>query len=78
MGCTKRNGFSFVQAVRGKHTPKPDEGDREAKLAEGIISLRDAGLSRYKTALALEVGHTVVSRIIKKFGIDFPLKKAGA
>ncbi|WP_313203388.1 hypothetical protein [Pseudomonas sp.] len=74
----KRNGFTFVSAARGKHTPKPDDEERDAKLAERIQALRDQGLSRHRATLSLEIGHTTMSRIIKKFGIDFPIKKRRA
>lgn len=71
----KRYGFAFVSGNRGKHIEKPDVEARDAKLADRIRALRDAGLSRNSATLKLEIGHTTMSRIIKKFGIDFPLKK---
>lgn len=71
----KRYGFEFAPGNRGKHTETPDMEARDAKLAERIQALRDAGLSRNSTSMKLEIGHSTMSRIIKKFSIDFPLKK---
>ncbi len=71
----KRYGFAFAPGNRGKHTETPDMEARDAKLAERIQALRDAGLSRNSASMKLEIGHSTMSRIIKKFSIDFPLKK---
>ncbi|TCT82904.1 hypothetical protein [Pseudomonas sp. LP_4_YM] len=70
----KRYGFKFVQGNRGKHTETPEAEDRDAKLAERIQALRDAGLSRYAAALKLEIGHAKLKRLTEKFDIDFPRK----
>ncbi|WGV20467.1 hypothetical protein QIY50_24935 [Pseudomonas putida] len=71
----KRYGFAFAPGNRGKHTETADMEARDAKLAERIQALRDAGLSRNSASMKLEIGHSTMSRIIKKFSIDFPLKK---
>ncbi|APE99640.1 hypothetical protein [Pseudomonas putida] len=71
----KRYGFAFAPGNRGKHTETPDMEERDARLAERIQALRDAGLSRNNASMKLEIGHSTMSRIIKKFSIDFPLKK---
>lgn len=71
----KRYGFAFAPGNRGKHTETPDMEARDAKLAERVQALRDAGLSRNSASMKLEIGHSTMSRIIKKFSIDFPLKK---
>lgn len=73
----KRNGFSFVPATPGKHTPKPGDEERDAEMAEKIKALRDEGLTRNKVCQSLKTGHTTVTRLINKFGIDFPSRKAG-
>lgn len=71
----KRYGFSFVMAPRFRPTePKYDE-EADAKLAERITALRDVGVSKNQAIKHLAIGHSTMSRIIKKFGIEFPLQR---
>ena len=72
----KRNGFTFIPAIKGKHLPKPDDEERDARLAQRIQALRDEGLSRHRATITLEIGHTTMTRIIRKFDIDYPVRRA--
>ncbi|MBI6944068.1 hypothetical protein JET76_22310 [Pseudomonas putida] len=73
----KRYGFSFVQAAKGRIVVKEYDDAKDAKLAERIKAMRDIGVSRNQAILHLQIGHTTMSRIIKKFGIEFPPGKRG-
>ncbi|PIK75009.1 hypothetical protein [Pseudomonas sp. 382] len=73
----KRYGFSFVPAAKGRVIVKEYDDDKDAKLAERIKAMRDIGVSRNQAILHLQIGHTTMSRIIKKFGIEFPPGKRG-
>jgi len=68
----KRHGFSFVQAAKGRVVVKEYDDEKDAKLAERIKAMRDIGVSRNQATIHLQIGHTTMSRIIKKFGIEFP------
>jgi uncharacterized protein YerC len=47
----------------------------DAKLCERMKALRDIGLSRYQVAKQLEVAGTVITRLMRDYGIDFPSQK---
>lgn len=71
----KRYGFSFVMAPRFSPTETKYDDQADAKLAERIIALRDVGVSKHQAIKHLAIGHSTMSRIIKKFGIEFPLQR---
>lgn len=73
----KRHGFSFVPAAKGRIVAKEYDDEKDAKLAERIKAMRDIGVSRNQATLHLQIGHTTMSRIIKKFGIEFPPGRRG-
>ncbi|WP_323615307.1 hypothetical protein [Pseudomonas putida] len=73
----KRYGFSFVPAAKGRVIVKEYDEEKDAKLAERIKAMRDIGVSRNQAILHLQIGHTTMNRIIKKFGIEFPPGKRG-
>ncbi|HDS1695781.1 MULTISPECIES: hypothetical protein [unclassified Pseudomonas] len=73
----KRYGFSFVMAPRFRRTESKYDEEADAKLAERITALRDVGVSKNQAIKHLAIGHSTMSRIIKKFGIDFPLQRQG-
>lgn len=71
----KRYGFSFVMAPRFRPTESKYDEEADAKLAERITALRDVGVSKNQAIKHLAIGHSTMSRIVKKFGIDFPLQR---
>lgn len=73
----KRYGFSFVPAAKGRVIVKEYDEEKDAKVAERIKAMRDIGVSRNQAILHLQIGHTTMNRIIKKFGIEFPPGKRG-
>ncbi|APO81612.1 hypothetical protein [Pseudomonas putida] len=73
----KSYGFTFVTAPRGRVFEKQYDDEADAKLAERITALRDIGVSKNQAAKHMKIGHSTMSRIINKFGIDFPPSKRG-
>lgn len=71
----KRYGFSFVMAPKFRPTETKYDDEADAKLAERITALRDVGVSKNQVIKHLAIGHSNMSRIIKKFGIEFPLQR---
>ena len=71
----KRYGFSFVMAPRFRPTESKYDEEADAKLAERITALRDVGVSKNQAIKHLAIGHSTMSRIVIKFGIDFPLQR---
>lgn len=73
-------GFKFQPAVHtGRENLKryvPDEA-KDAKDAERIKALMEEGLSRHQTIVQLGVSFKTFIRLLDKFGIDFPKRKAG-
>ncbi|WP_249121918.1 hypothetical protein [Pseudomonas juntendi] len=44
-------------------------------MADKIIALRDAGMSRWGVTLELGIGNCRFARILAAFDIDFPLQR---
>lgn len=47
----------------------------DARLCERMIALRDAGISRHRAAKQMQVAGTVILRLMRDYGIDFPSQK---
>lgn len=69
---SKKFGFGFASAPRGRTEFVKYDDEKDAALAERIRALQQIGVSRNQATLHLQIGHTTMSRIIKKFGIVFP------
>jgi hypothetical protein len=71
-----RGGFKFFNPPKAekpaKDTSEQEKADRA--LADQIIALRNAGMSRCRASAKLGIGNRKLERILTAFGINFPLK----
>ena len=74
------NGFKFQPAInngRGNLKPKVIDEAQDAKYAERIKAFMEVGLSRNQAMSQCSVTFKTFARILAKFGIDYPKRKAG-
>lgn len=73
-------GFKFQPAAnngRGNLKPKVIDEDRDIKYAERIKAFMEVGLSRNQAMGQLGVTFKTFNRILTKFEIDYPKRRAG-
>ncbi|WP_213881244.1 hypothetical protein [Pseudomonas sp. dw_358] len=73
---SRAGGFNFRRKSHDikKHRAYIDP-TVDARMCERMIALRDVGLSRYQAAKQMEVAGTVILRLMRDYGIDFPSQK---
>lgn len=49
----------------------------DARMCDRLKALRDVGLNRHQVAKQMQVSSSVISRLLRDYGIDFPVVKAG-
>ncbi|WP_444756608.1 hypothetical protein [Pseudomonas sp. A014] len=76
-GVAAREGFKFSSRTKQprpvKEKPGPTQEDRD--MADKIIALRDAGMSRCGVTVELGIGNCRLVRLLALFEIDFPLQR---
>ncbi|MDD0977100.1 hypothetical protein [Pseudomonas fontis] len=72
---SQRCDFKFAPGVQGGRITPYTDAQEDAKLAERITALRDAGLNRHQVEKQIAICNSTLLRIIKAFGIDFPRSK---
>lgn len=68
----KQNGFSYQLAARGRVRCIKYDDAMDIALAERIKAMRQIGVSRNQACLHLGISHPTMTRVIEKFGIDYP------
>lgn len=78
-GVAARGGFRFFNPPKAEKPAKDTSEQEKAEraLADQIIALRDAGMSRCAATARLGIGNRKLERILSAFAIDFPLKRNG-
>lgn len=70
-GMAIRHGFTFYPGPQGRRVTGCYDDEMDAKLAERLKAMSQIGLSRNHAAKHLQVGHATITRICKKFDIEF-------
>ncbi|MNN72149.1 hypothetical protein D3C81_1881570 [compost metagenome] len=76
-GVAAREGFKFFKPPRPEQSVRDAAGQEAADrtLADQIIALRDAGMSRCRVTAELGIGNRKLERILAAFRINFPLQR---
>ena len=69
---SQRCDFKFAPGIQGGRITPYNDAAEDAKLAERITALRDAGLNRHQVEKQIAICNRTLLRIIKAFDIDFP------
>jgi len=75
---SRAGGFHFRRKpteVKNKRAYIDPESDR--RMCERLTALRDVGLSRNQASKQMNVASSVISRLLRDYGIDFPQAKSG-
>lgn len=72
---SEREDFQFAKGAKGKRLDTYPNESTDARLAERITALRDAGLSRWQVERQVGIGNKTLVRITEAFGIDFPKRR---
>lgn len=72
---SEREDFQFAKGAKGKRLDTCPDESTDARLAERITALRDAGLSRWQVERKVGIGNKTLVRITEAFNIDFPKRR---